>query len=152
MSLIMVVDTIADFLVSNIYRKKFLSIDYGTKFIGTAISDQSNIISIPYKTLDKKTLMNEIIEMIEKENIYGVIIGMPYHLDGSESEMSGQVRKFSLELSKIIKNPILLLDERLSSKGYKSEKKDHSTSIHEKSACLILDDFLSLYKNSPSGI
>ena len=54
MSLIMVVDTIADFLVSNIYRKKFLSIDYGTKFIGTAISDQSNIISIPYKTLDKK--------------------------------------------------------------------------------------------------
>ena len=51
----MVVDTIADFLVSNIYRKKFLSIDYGTKFIGTAISDQSNIISIPYKTLDKKT-------------------------------------------------------------------------------------------------
>ena len=60
----MVVDTIADFLVSNIYRKKFLSIDYGTKFIGTAISDQSNIISIPYKTLDKKTLMNEIIETV----------------------------------------------------------------------------------------
>ena len=152
MSLIMVVDTIADFLVSNIYRKKFLSIDYGTKFIGTAISDQNNIISIPFKTLDMKSFMDEIIEIIEKENIYGIIIGMPYHLDGSESEMSGQVRKFSLELSKIIKNPILLLDERLSSKGYKSEKKDHSTSIHGKSACLILDDFLSLYKNSTSGI
>ena len=148
----MVVDTIADFLVSNIYRKKFLSIDYGTKFIGTAISDQNNIISIPFKTLDMKSFMDEIIEIIEKENIYGVIIGMPYHLDGSESEMSDQVRKFSLKLSKTIKNPILLLDERLSSKGYKSKKKDHSTSIHEKSACLILDDFLSLYKNSTSGI
>jgi RNase H-fold protein (predicted Holliday junction resolvase) len=77
---------------------------------------------------------------------------MPYHLDGSESEMSDQVRKFSLALSKIIKNPILLLDERLSSKGHKSKKKDYSTSVHEKSACLILDDFLSLYKNSLSGI
>ena len=99
----MVVDTIADFLVSNIYRKKFLSIDYGTKFIGTAISDQSNIISIPYKTLDKKTLMNEIIEIIEKENIYGVIIGMPYHLDGSESEMSGQVRNFHWNYPKSLK-------------------------------------------------
>ena len=148
----MVVDTISDFLVSNIYSKKFLSIDYGTKYIGTAISDQTNIISIPYRTLDKKSLMDEIIEIIEKENIYGVIIGMPYHLDGSESEMSEQVKKFALELSKIIKNPILLFDERLSSKGYKSGKKDHSTTIHEKSACLILDDFLSLYKNSPSGI
>jgi len=148
----MVVDTISDFLVSNIYSKKFLSIDYGTKYIGTAISDQTNIISIPYRTLDKKSLMDEIIEIIEKENIYGVIIGMPYHLDGSESEMSKQVKKFALELSEIIKNPILLLDERLSSKGYKSEKKDPLTTIHEKSACLILDDFLSLYKNSPSGI
>jgi len=148
----MVVDTISDFLVSNIYSKKFLSIDYGTKYIGTAISDQTNIISIPYRTLDKKSLMDEIIEIIERENIYGVIIGMPYHLDGSESEMSEQVKKFALELSEIIKNPILLLDERLSSKGYKSEKKDRLTTIHEKSACLILDDFLSLYKNSPSGI
>lgn len=148
----MVVDTISDFLVSNIYSKKFLSIDYGTKYIGTAISDQTNIISIPYRTLDKKSLMDEIIEIIEKENIYGVIIGMPYHLDGSESEMSEQVKKFALELSEIIKNPILLLDERLSSKGYKSKKKDYLTTIHEKSACLILDDFLSLYKNSPSGI
>ena len=152
MSLIMVVDTISDFLVSNIYRKKFLSIDYGTKYIGIAISDQTNIISIPYRTLDKKSLMGGIIEILEKENIYGIIIGMPYHLNGSESEMSEQVRKFASELSKVIKNPILLLDERLSSKGYKSEKKDYSTSIHEKSACLILDDFLSLYKNSPSGI
>ena len=148
----MVVDTISDFLVSNIYRKKFLSIDYGTKYIGTAISDQTYIISIPYKTLDEKSLKDAINEIIEKENIYGIIIGMPYHLDGSESEMSDQVRKFSLALSKIIKNPILLLDERLSSKGYKSEKKDHLITIHEKSACLILDDFLSLYKNSLSGI
>ena len=148
----MVVDTISDFLVSNIYSKKFLSIDYGTKYIGTAISDQTNIISIPYRTLDKKSLMDEIIEIIEKENIYGVIIGMPYHLDGSESEMSEKVKKFALELSEIIKNPILLLDERLSSKGHKSKKKDHLTTIHEKSSCLILYDFLSLYKNSPSGI
>ena len=92
----MVVDTISDFLVSNIYRKKFLCIDYGTKYIGTAISDQTNIISIPYKTLDEKSLKEGINEIIEKENIYGVIIGMPYHLNGSESEMSDQVRKFSL--------------------------------------------------------
>ena len=148
----MVIDTISDFLVSNIYRKKFLCIDYGTKYIGTAISDQTNIISIPYKTLDEKSLKEGINEIIEKENIYGIIIGMPYHLNGSESEMSDQVRKFSLALSKIIQNPILLLDERLSSKAYKSKKKDYTTSVHEKSACLILDDFLSLYKNSLSGI
>ena len=39
--------------------------------------------------------MNEIIEIMENENIYGVIIGMPYHLDGSESEMNENVLTFS---------------------------------------------------------
>ena len=123
----MVVDTISDFLVSNIYSKKFLSIDYGTKYIGTAISDQTNIISIPYRTLDKKSLMNEIIEIIEKENIYGVIIGMPYHLDGSISEMVKNVEKFSQNLENIVSCPILFIDERLSSKPYKSIRKSEKT-------------------------
>ena len=61
------------------------------------------------------------------------------------------VEKFSQKLEKIISEPILFIDERLSSKGYKSGKKTSKDSIHEKSACLILDDFLTLYKNSPSG-
>ena len=46
----MVVDTISDFLVSNNYTKKFIAIDYGLKHIGMAISDPSNIISVPYGT------------------------------------------------------------------------------------------------------
>ena len=43
----MVVDTISDFLLSNNYTKKFIAIDFGLKHIGIAISDPSNIISIP---------------------------------------------------------------------------------------------------------
>ena len=50
----------------------------------------------------------------------------------------------------MISCPILFIDERLSSKPYKSRKKSENTHIHEKSACLILDDFLSLYRNSSS--
>ena len=45
---------------------------------------------------------------------------------------------------------ILFIDERLSSKPYKSRKNSENINIHEKSACLILDDFLSLYRNSTS--
>jgi len=76
---------------------------------------------------------------------------MPYHLDGRESEMSKNVRLFAKKIEKITSLPILFIDERLSSKGYKSDKKHELNSVHEKSACLILDDFLTLYKNSPSG-
>ena len=147
----MVVDSISDFFVSNIYAKKFLGIDYGLKHIGVAVSDPSNIISVPYSTYTEEEILTKICQIIKDENIYGIIIGKPYHLDGSVSEMIQNVEKFSQKLEKIISEPILFIDERLSSKGYKSGKKTSKDSIHQKSACLILDDFLTLYKNSTSG-
>tara|TARA_B100000674_G_C37236090_1_gene643528 strand:- start:31 stop:477 length:447 start_codon:yes stop_codon:yes gene_type:complete len=147
----MVVDNISDFLLNNNYRKKFLSIDFGVKHIGVAISDSNNIISIPFGTYNETELLGKINGIITKENIHGVIIGKPYHLDGSESEMNENVIAFSNKIEKVISKPILLLDERLSSKGYKSRKNQPDDKIHEKSACLILDDFLTLYRNSPSG-
>jgi putative Holliday junction resolvase len=147
----MVVDTISDFLVSNNYAKKFLSIDFGLKYIGTAISDTNNIIAKPYETFTKEEILNKLNNILISENIYGLIIGKPYHLDGSESDMSHKVLGFSKEIEKITNVPILLLDERLSSKVYKSAKNISKISIHEKSACLILDDFLTLYRNTPSG-
>ena len=147
----MVVDSISDFFVSNIYAKKFLGIDYGLKHIGVAVSDPSNIISVPYSTYTEEEIFTKICQIIKDENIYGIIIGKPYHLDGSVSEMIQNVEKFSQKLEKIISEPILFIDERLSSKGHKSGKKTSKDSIHEISACLILDDFLTLYKNSTSG-
>ena len=147
----MVVDTISDFLVSNNYAKKFLSIDFGLKYIGTAISDTSNIIAKPFGTFTEDEIFKKLNDILISENICGLILGKPYHLDGSESEMSRKVIDFSKKIEKIITIPILLLDERLSSKPYKSAKNISKISIHEKSACLILDDFLTLYRNTPSG-
>ena len=147
----MVVDTISDFLVSNNYAKKFLSIDFGLKYIGTAISDTSNIIAKPFRTFTEDEIFKELNNILISENICGLILGKPYHLDGSESEMSRKVIDFSEKIEKITTVPILLLDERLSSKPYKTTKNISKISIHEKSACLILDDFLTLYRNTPSG-
>jgi len=147
----MVVDTISDFLVSNNYAKKFLSIDFGLKYIGTAISDTSNIIAKPFGTFTEDEIFKELNNILISENICGLILGKPYHLDGSESEMSRKVIDFSEKIEKITAIPILLLDERLSSKPYKSAKNISKISIHEKSACLILDDFLTLYRNTHSG-
>ena len=91
----MVVDTISDFLVSNNYTKKFIAIDYGLKHIGMAISDPSNIISVPYGTFTETLLLEKIIEIITTENVHGDVIGKPYHLDGSLSELTNIVEKFA---------------------------------------------------------
>ena len=61
------------------------------------------------------------------------MIGKPYHLDGSLSEMVNKVEIFAEKLEKIISCPILFIDERLSSKPYKS-RKNQKTLIFMKKA------------------
>ena len=143
----MVVDNISEFLINNTYRSKFLAIDFGLKNLGLAISDQTNLIAIPFKTLSERQLLNEIIEIVESNNIYGIIIGKPYNLDGSDSKMIVNVNLFIKRILRVQNLPIYLIDERLSSKQYKTSTKISRKGVHEKSACLILDDFLALYHN-----
>lgn len=143
----MVVDNISEFLINNTYRSKFLAIDFGLKNLGLAISDQTNLIAIPFKTLSERQLLNEIIEIVESNNIYGIIIGKPYNLDGSDSKMIVNVNLFIKRILRVQNFPIYLIDERLSSKHYKTSTKISKKGVHEKSACLILDDFLALYHN-----
>ena len=143
----MVVDNISEFLINNTYRSKFLAIDFGLKNLGLAISDQTNLIAIPFKTLSERQLLNEIIEIVESNNIYGIIIGKPYNLDGSDSKMIVNVNLFIERILRVQNFPIYLIDERLSSKQYKTSTKISKKGVHEKSACLILDDFLALYYN-----
>lgn len=119
----MVVDNISEFLINNTYRSKFLAIDFGLKNLGLAISDQTNLIAIPFKTLSERQLLNEIIEIVESNNIYGIIIGKPYNLDGSDSKMIVNVNLFIERILRVQNFPIYLIDERLSSKQYKTSTK-----------------------------
>lgn len=143
----MVIDNISEFLINNKYRSKFLSIDFGLKQLGIAISDDTNLIAISFRTLNELELLNQFPEIMREYNIYGLIIGKPYNLDGSTSKMIENVNVFIQKLLTIKDIPIYLIDERLSSKQYKKHDKISKMNIHEKSACLILDDFLALYQN-----
>ena len=69
----MVIDNISEFLINNKYRSKFLSIDFGLKYLGLAISDDTNLIAIPFKTLNELELLNQFPEIMREYNIYGLI-------------------------------------------------------------------------------
>ena len=97
----MVVDNISEFLINNEYRSKFLSIDFGLKNLGIAISDDTNLIAIPFKTLNELELLNQLPEIMREYNIYGLIIGKPYNLDGSTSKMIENVNVFIQKLLNI---------------------------------------------------
>jgi len=93
-----------------------LAIDYGAKRTGLAICDATETIASPLKTIHgQKNLLKQIVKVVETQDVGAVVIGLPLNMDGSESDQTRLVRRFSRQLEGVLHVPVLLQDERLSS-------------------------------------
>ena len=111
---------IEDFKKSIGNKSRLLGIDPGKKRIGLAISDEDKLVSTPLKTILKKKFFDfikEIKEIIEENNVKGIVVGNPLNMDGSKSSSSQSSNDFARNLSNNISIPITMWDERLSSEG-----------------------------------
>ena len=111
---------IEDFKKSIGNKSRLLGIDPGKKRIGLAISDEDKLVSTPLKTILKKKnfdFVKEIKEIIEENNIKGIIVGNPLNMDGSKGSSSQSSNDFARNLSNNILIPVAMWDERLSSEG-----------------------------------
>ena len=135
-----------------------LGLDFGDKTIGIAVSDKSLTIATPIKTIRRKSISKDLIELfdlIEVYNVGGLVVGFPLSLNGKENVRTEQVRKFvkSIELQKNIK--IMLYDERFSSDViFKELRKNHNSiskikkKLDQQAAAYILQGFLDSSKNN----
>jgi putative Holliday junction resolvase len=106
------------FCVIKLICMRCLGIDFGTKQIGLAISDEMGIIAGTYGTLKRKGLRNDVEklrEIIERERIQKIIIGYPMNMDGSAGKTVKQVDDFVAAMRQVMELPIVTWDERLSS-------------------------------------
>ncbi len=111
---------IEDFKKSIGNKSRLLGIDPGKKRIGLAISDEDKLVSTPLKTILKKKFFDfikEIKEIIEENNIKGIVVGNPLNMDGSKGSSSQSSNDFARNLSNNISVPVTMWDERLSSEG-----------------------------------
>ncbi len=111
---------IEDFKKSIGNKSRLIGIDPGKKRIGLAISDEDKLVSTPLKTILKKKFFDfikEIKEIIEENNIKGIVVGNPLNMDGSKGSSSQSSNDFARNLSNNISIPITMWDERLSSEG-----------------------------------
>ena len=133
-----------------------LGLDFGDKTIGIAVSDKSLTIASPIKTIRRKSISKDLIELfdlIEIYNVGGLIVGLPLSLNGKENIRTEKVRKFvkAIELQKNIK--IMLYDERFSSDViFKELRKNHNSiskikkKLDQQAAAYILQGFLDSSK------
>ena len=96
---------------------RMLGLDVGDKRIGVALSDPEGIIASALTVLSRSKDANEleaIEELVEERGVGGIVVGLPFSMDGSEGEQAGKVREFCQMLSGRVQVPVLTWDERLS--------------------------------------
>ena len=101
--------------------RRILGLDIGDKRIGIDVSDLLGMMAQPLYTLTRKSTkdaINEIAEIIQKEDIKQVVVGLPKNMDSTEGIQAKRTRDFSqLLLEKTNSNiEIIYCDERLTSK------------------------------------
>jgi putative Holliday junction resolvase len=94
---------------------RLLGIDYGDKRIGFAISTPEQTISSAIENYTRRTSaldIKQIRHWCEEYVVKGIVIGLPIHMNGHESQKSTQCRRFAAWVYEHIKLPIALHDER----------------------------------------
>ena len=132
-----------------------LGIDFGTKRVGLALSDRSNMIASPYKTLNyvsEKDLITQLETIVTKNDIEILVLGLPINMKGEDTAQTMKVRNFK-EILSTLRIPIVYEDERLSSVSainsliLQNVKTGHNKpEIDKIAAAIILQQYLD--KNS----
>lgn len=132
---------------------RILSIDYGRKRTGLAVTDPLQIIANGLTTLPTHQLELFLTDYVAREGVECVVVGLPRRMSGEMSESWQYIEPFLNRLHKIIPNlPIELVDERFTSKlasqtilqsGVgKQRRKEDKGLIDEVSATIILQSFM----------
>jgi len=112
--------TLEEFKKKQLDKCRLIGLDLGTKRIGVSICDEKQLIATPFKTINRSTakeLIDELRNIIEENDIKGIVIGNPINMDGSLGKSAQSVKDTSNNIEKSINLPICLWDERLSTVG-----------------------------------
>ena len=131
---------------------RILSLDFGKKRTGVAVTDPLQIIASGLTTVDTQQLFDFLKDYISKEVVEKIIIGLPYQLDGSPTDATAAV----LHCIRRLKNsfptiPVVSVDEQFSSKmasramldmGLKKKDRQKKGLVDEIAATLLLQEYM----------
>jgi putative Holliday junction resolvase len=131
---------------------RILSIDYGKKRTGLAVTDPLQLIAGGLATVATSELFDWLQDYIRREQVERIVIGEPRQTNGQPSENMGRVEQFVNRWRKACPQvPIEYFDERFTSVlahqamlqgGLKKKARQDKALVDEISATIILEDFL----------
>jgi putative Holliday junction resolvase len=95
-----------------------MGLDVGDRKIGVALSDPSEILASPLKTIIRVSddaAIREIVSLVKKNTISKIVVGLPYSLNGSIGPQAEKVLSFTRQIAQVTDVEIVMQDERLTS-------------------------------------
>lgn len=92
-----------------------MAVDLGKARTGIAVCDKTQFLASPLCVIEewnREKLAIKIAELVQKEKVEKIVIGLPKNMDGSEGESAQGARAFSEDLKKLVSVPIVMQDER----------------------------------------
>jgi putative holliday junction resolvase len=135
---------------------RILSIDYGLKRTGIAVTDDFQIIASGLTTIPSTDIIPFLKTYFTKENVETVLIGEPKQMNGLPSESTEIIEKFISQFHTEFPNMKMeRVDERFTSKmafqtmidsGLKKKQRQNKALIDEIAATILLQDYLNYKK------
>lgn len=132
---------------------RIVAIDYGKKRTGIAITDPLRIIASPFDTVATQQIFSFLDDYLARENVEGIVVGMPLRLDNSETHTTKDVLSLIEKLkARYPSVSIYAEDEKFTSKmaldaaitsGMKKKDRRKKENIDKISAAIILQSFLN---------
>jgi putative Holliday junction resolvase len=95
---------------------RILAIDYGTKRVGLALSDETGTIAQPLGLLAAQPaakLFDRLKETVAQRKVEGIVVGIPRNMNGTYGPAADQTRAFVAALQQVVTVPVHTWDERL---------------------------------------
>jgi len=138
---------------------RVLGVDYGRRRIGLAISDETETLATPLDVWCRaRTIRQDMAffrSLVSKRSIDWIVVGLPYHMNGSAGEMVREVEEFVSQLRKTLQKPVSTIDERESSQIAQQRmieggvrKSRRRTMRDSAAAAVILQTFLDRRRTS----
>lgn len=136
---------------------RLLALDYGTKRVGVAVTDPSQLIASPLTTVPTHELLAWLARYVTAEPVEALVIGMPRHLDGLATDTTPHVVGLVRTLRKAFPLlPVYPIDERFTTVmahqtmragGLGRQARQDKATVDKISAAIILQSFLEQRAN-----
>jgi len=136
---------------------RILSIDYGQKRVGIAVSDEMKIIANGLKTIAVKDVWIFLKDYLSQEIVDCIVVGKPTDMQNNPSDASRFIEPFVKKLKKTYPNmKVERYDERFTSKiaqqamisgGLNKKRRQDKALVDTISATLILQSYMSAHEN-----